>query len=71
MIYIYIMNIPFKMSGSNKNIYSNNQLDLNFQLKNYNLLEIIEKMTEKNDLKLMKASESKKYYEKINKTKKE
>lgn len=61
------MNIPFKMIGSNKNIFSNDQLDINFQLKNYNLLGIIEKMTQKNDLKIMKASESKEYYQKINK----
>ena len=65
------MKIPFLIDNNKRNIYLSDQIDYNFQIKNYNLLNIIEKMTEKNDLKLMKASESKKYYEKINKTKKE
>lgn len=68
------MKIPFTIDNNKRNIYLSDQLDYNFQIKNYNLLNIIEKMTENNDknnLKLMKASESKKYYEKINKTKKE
>ena len=65
------MKIPFLIDNNKRNIYLNDQLDYNFQIKSYNLLNIIEKMTEKNDLKLIKASESKKYYEKINKTKKD
>ena len=68
------MKRPFTIDNNKRNIYLSDQLDYNFQIKNYNLLNIIEKMTENNDknnLKLMKASESKKYYEKINKTKKE
>ena len=65
------MKIPFVIDNNKRNIYLSDEIDYNFQIKNYNLLNIIEKMTEKNDLKLMKASESKKYYEKINKTKKE
>ena len=65
------MKIPFVIDNNKRNIYLSDEIDYNFQIKNYNLLNIIEKMTEKNDLKLMKASESKKYYEKINKNKKE
>ena len=57
------MKIPFTIDNNKRNIYLSDQLDYNFQIKNYNLLNIIEKMTENNDknnLKLMKASESKK-----------
>ena len=57
------MKIPFVMKGSNKsNIFNEELLDVNFKIKTVNLLNIIKKMTEKKEIKLIKASESEKYY---------
>ena len=66
------MKIPFVMNGGkNTNIFTENQLDLNFKLKNLNLFKIVNKLTnDDDDDSMIKASETKKYYENLNKTKK-
>ena len=62
------MKIPFVMNGGkNTNIFTENQLDLNFKLKNLNLFKIVNKLTDDDDENMIKASETKKYYENLNK----
>ena len=63
------MKIPFVMNGGkNTNIFTENQLDLNFKLKNLNLFKIVNKLTDDDDDEnMIKASETKKYYENLNK----
>jgi hypothetical protein len=63
------MKIPFVMNGGkNTNLFTENQLDLNFKLKNLNLFKIVNKLTEdKEDEIMIKASETKKYYDNLNK----
>lgn len=58
--------------GKNTNIFTENQLDLNFKLKNLNLFKIVNKLTDDDDdnNSMIKASETKKYYENLNKNKK-
>ena len=64
------MKIPFVMNGGkNTNIFTENQLDLNFKLKNLNLFKIVNKLTDDDDENMIKASETKKYYENLNKKK--
>ncbi len=62
--------IPFIMNGGdNKNIYNNEQLELNFKLQNLTLLGMIDKLTKQQDESdnLIKASNTKEYYKKIKK----
>lgn len=58
--------------GKNTNLFTENQLDLNFKLKNLNLFKIVDKLTDDNNDEdsMTKASETKKYYENLNKNKK-
>ncbi len=55
--------------GDNKNIYNNEQLELNFKLQNLTLLGMIDKLTKQQDESdnLIKASNTKEYYKKIKK----
>ena len=60
------LKIPFIKTGGNKNkinLFDNDQLDLNFKLKNLSLLSLINEVIESNDQSdLVKASDTKKYY---------
>lgn len=63
------MKIPFIVNGGNKsNIFNEKQLDLNFKINSLNLLDIVHKLSNNNDnINIIKASETKKYYEKLKK----
>ena len=58
----------FKKDGGNKNIYNNQELDLGLKLKNLDFLGLIDNMkkTNQENINMMKASETKDYYKKIN-----
>lgn len=74
------LKIPFIKNGGNKkkiNLFDNEQLDLNFKLKNLSLLSLVNKLVESNSMSndLVKASDTKEYYmnlqnDKAKKTKK-
>ena len=62
--------LPFIMDGGKKsNIFNEKQLDLTFKLKNIGLFNVINKLTTNDNSKIniMKASETKDYYKKLNK----
>ena len=65
------LNLPFIMDGGKKtNIFNDKQLDLKFNLKNIGLINVIDKLTKTNnnsEINIIKASESKNYYKKLNK----
>ena len=61
------LKIPFIKNGGNKkkiNLFDNEQLDINFKLKNLSLLSLINKLVETNSVsnELVKASDTKEYY---------
>ena len=68
------LKVPFIMNGGNKkkiNILNNEKLDLNFKLKNLNLLSLVNKIVETNNIQedLVKASDTKEYYMNLNNSK--
>ena len=58
----------FKKDGGDKNIYNNQELDLGLKLKNLDFLGLIDNMkkTNQENINMIKASETKNYYKKIN-----
>jgi len=66
------LKIFFNKDGGNKNIYNSQELDLGLKLKNLDLLGFIDNMkkTNQDNINILKASDSKIYYKKLNKKRK-